>query len=333
MSANIGLMLPTVLSVLRKNAPPSQDRYRRSAYREGLLAWKTHYCTEFLTRRRHDRAWRASAARAIARHAPGRMSGYVVCHYWRKLRGALKAPDGLTARARDWLRRPGIGRIRFGSLERTVLVQPDSDLTIECHYVARFLESVRPALEDCQTGTILFDKRFQPIVESMAGLQALCRVPLDFESQDAEEQLMSALDQLFNTPQNCLFVVQCLSQVYDLAAAMHALAGALLPGGLLLATVPGCALGGSSQVHCYRRFTPYSLQQLASDKLWAGPETTSYGNVLVALSALHGVAANSLRNRELSFVDPRYPLTVGLRAHRTDVDLLPASPPAKEVTS
>jgi len=317
MSANIALMLPTILAVLRKNAPSPGDRPRRAAFRTGLAAWKAHYCDIHLTPVPRAAGARSRDTKAILRHAPGTLLSLAARHAWRQLRGAIRAPDGLASRLLDRLQRPKIGRVRFGTLGQALPSRADPAASLEAHYIAKYLTAVQPQLGACPCGTILFDTRFDTCLDGVATGDGWHAQPFDFSDPASEAQLLRALDELAaSPPRDGIVALHCLSQAYDLSAALGCLKSALKPNGLLIATLPGGALGGPSEVQAYRRFTPAAVAKLFGGEDWSAADWTSYGNVLAATGALHGVPARDLAPQALQDRDPRYPLVIGMSTHR-----------------
>ena len=93
---------------------------------------------------------------------------------------------------------------------------------------------------------------------------------------------------------------------------------ALKPGGVLLTTFPGI-----SQISRYDmdRWGDYwRLTTLSAKRLFAGVfpidhiSVEAYGNVLVAVAFLHGLAAEELRKNELDYRDIDYELLITARA-------------------
>jgi SAM-dependent methyltransferase len=117
---------------------------------------------------------------------------------------------------------------------------------------------------------------------------------------------------------DCMILTQTLNFIFDVPAALLNAYSALKPGGVLLATFPGISQISRYDMDRwgdYWRFTEASAQRLFGDLF--GPEnlvTESHGNVLVACAFLHGLAASELRDEELRYHDPDYPLLIAVRA-------------------
>lgn len=130
-----------------------------------------------------------------------------------------------------------------------------------------------------------------------------------------------------NIPSNtfdCIILTQTLQFVYDLPSAINHLHRILKPGGVLLATVPGI-----SQISRYDidrwgefwRFTTQSAQRLFEDKFSAKMiEVEAYGNVLIAIAFLHGLAVEELNPEHFEYQDPDYQVLITVRAAKSKTD-------------
>jgi SAM-dependent methyltransferase len=118
---------------------------------------------------------------------------------------------------------------------------------------------------------------------------------------------------------DCLICVQTLQCIYDLTAAVRHMHRILRPGGVLLATFPGItSLGNKNWIDswCWS-MTPVSARKLFQE-FFPNENLTikQFGNLLVATSFLHGLAAEELSNEELEYSDLAFPLILGVRARK-----------------
>ena len=115
---------------------------------------------------------------------------------------------------------------------------------------------------------------------------------------------------------DCIVLTQTLHLIYDMPRAIATLHRILVPGGVLLATVPGVSSmdRGEWGATWHWSLTPLSFERLLAEKFGKDQVAIeSYGNVLVAAGFLYGLAAEELTKAEISAHDPRYPVIVAAR--------------------
>jgi hypothetical protein len=92
----------------------------------------------------------------------------------------------------------------------------------------------------------------------------------------------------------------------------------LKPGGVLLVTSHGISKIGrhldTDKWGEYWRITQAGARALFRDHFVGSSEVVGYGNVLSAISTLHGLAATELTKEELDHADRDYDVIVGIRA-------------------
>jgi glycosyltransferase involved in cell wall biosynthesis len=116
---------------------------------------------------------------------------------------------------------------------------------------------------------------------------------------------------------DCVILAEPLPTRATLDAAIATAAQALVPGGVLLAAVPGVAhtRPGGLEDGEVTRYTTAAVRSSVESHFGAGNvEVVGNGNVLAALALLHGIAAEELDRDELEHRDPRYELAVCVRA-------------------
>jgi peptidoglycan/xylan/chitin deacetylase (PgdA/CDA1 family) len=116
---------------------------------------------------------------------------------------------------------------------------------------------------------------------------------------------------------DCILITQTLQLIYDVHAAVRTMHRILEPGGVVLATFPGISQTYDSEWGgtWYWSFTTLSARRLFEDVFGAGNVAVeSQGNVLAAISFLHGLAQEELTPAELDHRDPGYPVTITVRA-------------------
>ena len=117
---------------------------------------------------------------------------------------------------------------------------------------------------------------------------------------------------------DCAIVTQTMQFIYDVRSALTTLHRILVPGGVLLATVPGLTKISSVEDELFGEwwhFTGRSVRRLAEEAFGGGTvDVATYGNVLAATGFLYGLAASDLDAEEIAVHDPLYEVVVGLRA-------------------
>ncbi len=130
------------------------------------------------------------------------------------------------------------------------------------------------------------------------------------------------LDSLPANAFDSIICPQCLSQIYDLPAAVKTLHSGLRVGGVLLATLPGIQRIDTKRDGSppdYWRFTTQSARRLFEEAFPpAGLTIEACGNVLAALASLHEIAAEELQSNELDDGDPDYEVIITIRAVKDD---------------
>jgi hypothetical protein len=119
---------------------------------------------------------------------------------------------------------------------------------------------------------------------------------------------------------DCLIVTQTLQAIFDIQAAIATIYHSLKPGGVALITVPGISKISRYDMDrwgYYWSFTTRSIEALLTAVF--PPENLqieAHGNVLVAISFLHGLASQELRPKELNHCDPDYEVLITVRAEK-----------------
>jgi len=120
---------------------------------------------------------------------------------------------------------------------------------------------------------------------------------------------------------NCIIFTQTFQLIYDVRSAIRTLHRILKPGGVLLATFPGISQieQGYEWGNWYWAFTTQSARRLFEEVFPAANlEVEARGNVLAAISFLHGLAVEELSEEELDYRDPNYEVLITLKAVKAE---------------
>jgi SAM-dependent methyltransferase len=217
---------------------------------------------------------------------------------------------------------PPVGRVDFGDLRRLQPISArwgyDRGRPIDRYYVERFLARHRADIR----GRVLEigDARYT----TLFGGSAVDSVEiLDVDDQNTAATIvadLAAADHVAGSRFDCAVVTQTLHSIYDIAGAVRTLRRILVPGGVLLATMPGVTAGGTEDEMPWQ----WSLTSVSAARLFGeifGPnriEVASFGNVLAAMAFLTGLAEQELTEQELDANDRRFELIVAVRAVRDE---------------
>jgi len=143
---------------------------------------------------------------------------------------------------------------------------------------------------------------------------------LDIDPANDGATVIGDLRHLDAVPDNsyeCVLLVQVLSFIDDVVAAVGEAVRILRPGGTLLVTVPGMAPMDPQAPPGLEswRFTVNSLRFLFRPHFGDRDlEIASWGNVRSGIGIWVGMSQQDFRTRELDHVDPRYPCILTVRA-------------------
>jgi hypothetical protein len=223
-------------------------------------------------------------------------------------------------RARHWIARNRPGRrVRWGSFRRT---QPFSDrfgldrgLPVDRIYIADFLGA---HAQDVR-GSVLEVSR--PTYTRLFGGDRVTEVSIvDIDPDNTQATIAADLCERGSLPAStfdCAIVTQTLQLLPDVPAALENLWSALVPGGVLLMTVPALSrddpVGGD-----YWRFTPLGLRRILETNLppVAVIAVQGYGNVLAGVGSLFGLSVEDIGPDRLREHDAAFPVVVCARVRR-----------------
>jgi SAM-dependent methyltransferase len=244
-----------------------------------------------------------------------------------QLRSLAQRTLPLNARRRivRYTRWPPVGWVRYGSLRRLRPISLEWGMErgqpIDRYYIERFLAKYVDDIlgHTLEIGDNTYTKAY-----------GKDRITKSDVLHVAENKLqvtiigdLTGADHIPSNTFDCIIITQTLQCIYDLHAAVKMIYRILKPGGVVLVTVPGISKISRYDMDrwgYYWSFTTRSVQRLFEA---AFPENNvqieAYGNVLAAISFLHGVAAEELKQKELDYVDPDYELLITTRAVKPEL--------------
>ncbi|MGH6924457.1 MAG: class I SAM-dependent methyltransferase [Propylenella sp.] len=219
-----------------------------------------------------------------------------------------------------WGKRLPVPWVRFGSLRRQTPIgaTPDSRGTaIDRYYIEDFMArnagDIRGRVLECLN---------RSYTERFGGARVSRSDVLNVEAGNPLSTFVGDLAGANNLPSesfDCVILTQVLQLIYDLRTAIATVDRILKPGGVVLATMPGLTPVNVYQWPWMWMMTPNSARRLFQEYFPADAVTAeSRGNVLAAISFLHGISLEELGHAALARNDPSYPVTVAIRAVKPD---------------
>jgi SAM-dependent methyltransferase len=220
---------------------------------------------------------------------------------------------------------PPVGRVRFGSLRRLKPISSEwgseRGLPIDRYYIEKFLAK---NAEDIQ-GHIL-EVGTNKYTLSFGGERVIKSDVLHVAEEKPEVTIIGDLTKAEHIASNffdCIILTQTLQVIYEFHEAVKTIFRILKPGGVVLVSVPGISKISRYDMDrwgYYWGFTSLSIQRLFEAVFPAANiHTKAFGNVLVTIAFLQGLATEELRKKELEFVDPDYELLITLRAVKPQI--------------
>ena len=237
-------------------------------------------------------------------------------------------PSGL----RDWVVRiqrkyrlqwPRMGRVNFGDFYRVTPISPifgiDRGFPVERYYIEKFLEKNSGDIK----GRCL--EMGDPFYINKFGGDRVSKIDvLHYVEGNPQATIVADLtfaDHIPSDTFDCIILTQTLQMIYDMKAALSHLHRILKPGGVLLMTSHGISkIGrrlGRDDWGEYWHITSQSAERLFKET-FPGADITvsSYGNVLAAMCALHGIVSDEVALQELDHRDPDFEVIVTVRAQK-----------------
>jgi len=207
------------------------------------------------------------------------------------------------------LRRP----VRWGNLRRTTPVSPsygfDRGVPVDRHYIDAFVKRHGGDLVGhvLEVGGSSYTRKYGHADRTTV---------VDYTPANPRATLVADLNQAGSLPA-ATFDAALIPQTFQYLDPQTALANlwqSLVPGGVLLLTIP--SLGRLDpdipDLDLHRWTQAGILKEL--DRAGISGEVTSYGNVLACVCALYGLTVQDVGAEQLDIFDPAFPLTICVRA-------------------
>lgn len=332
MSLNAELMLASSLRVLRAQEGSIRCPADRAAVDAGADVMKRYYGTQMIRQALADLARPSRTAGALRRldlarrlapqaylttlMAPPRAMARAIYH---------RLPGSMARRVRSVVDRaagkPARGRVDFGDLRRLEPIDPDfgfgRGLPIDRFYVEDFL--ARHAGDVAGRVLEVEDNRYtRRFGGSRVARSEVINITPDSPHTTIVADLTEA-PQIEDGSFDCIILTQTLQYIYEAPRALDTLQRILRPGGVLLLTVPALSKVDRDERRegWYWLVTAAGLRRLLGAG-WTDVSIETYGNVLSAVSFLHGVAAEELTRPELMARDECYQVVVAARATKPE---------------
>jgi len=199
--------------------------------------------------------------------------------------------------------------LRFSHRPVSPIFGDERGLPIDRHYIEKFLLANKVDIKGrcLEVGDRKYLSRFGQDTEC---LDVLC--PVQIGVVNVVANLETGEDVPFDS-YDCFVMTQTLPFIFDVQSAVKHALQLLKPGGVLLITVPGITRISTTDAVSYGHYWAFTAQSI--EKLFSNYDfsITQYGNVASAKAFLDGLAAEELSEKDLGFVDERFPVTIGVR--------------------
>jgi len=219
------------------------------------------------------------------------------------------------------------GTLDFGSLRRLRPVSRvfglDRGLPIDRYYIENFLSAYSHDIKGhvLEIGDNYYTKKFG---NNWVTKSDILHVVKGHPKATIVSDLTKA-DNIYSNSFDCIIFTQTLQMIYDIHSAIKQLHRILKPNGILLVTTHGISkIGrreGKDNWGEYWHFTSQSIRKIFLNYfLTENVIIEVYGNVLAAISFLHGLASSELSKDELDYLDPDYEVIISIKATKTEQD-------------
>jgi glycosyltransferase involved in cell wall biosynthesis/SAM-dependent methyltransferase len=216
-----------------------------------------------------------------------------------------------------------LGKVQFASLRRVTPISRewgfDRGLPIDRYYIEKFLSRHKDEVQGrvLEVGDNSYTRKFGVERVTLSDV-------LHVKEGNPQASLVGDLTCADHIPSNtfdCIILTQTLQLIYDVRAAIKTVYRILKPGGVLLATFPGISQTYDNEWRdewCWN-FTTVSARRVFEEVFpAANVKIEAFGNVLAAISFLHGLAAEEITQQELDYHEIGYDVTIAVRGVKTE---------------
>jgi len=235
-------------------------------------------------------------------------------------------PEATRKRLRAWKRRVTTPAARFGTLRRLTPLSEcwgfDRGIgqPIDRYYIEKFLAAHASDIRGqvVEVGGSEYTRNFGVANVAKSDIWHVSDCP----GVTIRADLTSA-DHVPSDSFDCFVCAQTLQFIYDMPAAIQTIHRVLKPGGVALATFAGISKISPRDRDRYGEF--WRVTTMSAKKLFeanfapAQIEAFAFGNVLTAISFLHGLSSDELTRQELDHHDPCFEVIVAVRARKSSV--------------
>lgn len=329
MSANIPLMLSSVLHVLDRQQRKTLNPAEKKAYAKGQAAWKEYYSRQSVARNRPGEATGIEGILVMGRQFKKELKR-MVKPQTSKLKLLIKehTPSfGLRMLGKAGLYKnykPAVGKVNKGDFNRLDPFSKefgyDRGGPIDRYYIEKFLadESASISGKVLEIGDNDYTIRF-------GGERVLKSDILHVNEHNPNATIIGDISHAPHIPDSCfdcIVLTQTLHLIYDFKEALRTCHRILKPGGTLLLTVPGITPidHGRWKESWYWSFTDKAIQKLLSEVFTPGKvKVSSFGNVYAASAFLYGMGLAELSENKLQYHDPHFQVIVAGKATKASL--------------
>jgi glycosyltransferase involved in cell wall biosynthesis len=272
--------------------------------------------------------WRALNGALFPYRNP-RLFALLNVQYWKRhMKKFVKSfaqatlPPTIQARLKAYLKGtayiPPVDNVKFGSLRRVLPISQqfgyDRGLPIDRYYIEGFLNNQASDIQ----GRVL-EIGDNSYTQEFGGSRVTQSDILHVSDTNPNATIVGDLSNADYIPSDtfdCLILTQTLHLILEVEDAIKTIHRILKPGGVALITVPGIS---QISVDEWKDYWCWSFTRISAQRLFEkvflseNIKVETYGNVLVAIAFLQGLAAEELSKQELDFKDPSYQVLLTVR--------------------